>query len=59
MPPAALLQAVDVQQRVSAYERLRKEMGRLRVPVVRAAEQTCAELILNQVELVRSGRIRA
>lgn len=44
-------------QRRAAFQRLRTELGRLRVPVVPATDRMADKLILNQLELIRAGRV--
>lgn len=47
---------VERRQQETAFLHLRKELGRLRVPVVAAADQLATSMILRELELVRAGR---
>ena len=53
--PAALAKAANQQRQQAAYDRLRRELGKLRVPVA-AVDHQATRLVLRQLELVRSGR---
>jgi hypothetical protein len=47
---------VTRRQKENAFMRVRSELGKLRVPVVAAADEAATSMVLNQLELVRSGR---
>lgn len=47
---------LERRQRLHAYQRLRSEMARLRVPVALASEEQAVPLVVAQLNLVRSRR---
>ena len=47
---------MERRQKENAFVQLKAAMGKLRVPVVAAADDAVTTLILNQLEIVRSGR---
>ena len=51
--------ATQWRQQNQAFHRLRAEFAKLRVPVVTASDKRAARLILNQLELIRAGRLVA
>lgn len=57
--PIELASAVDRQQKITAFDSLRSELGKLRVPVVAAADATAERLIIRQMELIRDSRATA
>ncbi len=56
-PSAELIRAADQQHRAAAYLRLRRDMAKLRVPVVCATDSVATATILSQIELIRESRI--
>lgn len=47
---------MERRQKENAFVQLKAALGKLRVPVVAAADNAATALILNQIEIVRSGR---
>lgn len=60
MYPSNLQQiAIETEKKNYAFHRLQAELGKLRVPVVSASNDQAELLIMNQLELVRTGRFVA
>ncbi len=57
LPADALARAANRQHILTSYQRLRRELGKLRVPVAAAADAQATRLVLDQLELVRGGRV--
>lgn len=58
-PNGATEWLLERRQKQQAFVRLRTEFGKLRVPVAAASDEMATNLILNQLEVLRSGRTTA
>lgn len=58
MARSAIVETADRQARTTAYRALRRQMAKLRVPVVCAADSVAIRLLLTEIELLRTGRMR-
>ena len=59
LPINTLASAAEVQHRHQNFHRLRSQLGKLRVPLVAATDKLANQLIVNQMELVKNGRVTA